>query len=262
MCRLLGVVSRAPMSLTDSLDGQFGPFAELSGEHPDGWGVASWQDGRLAVAKGAARADASPGFQAAADGVSDAAILHIRQASPGLPNAVGNTHPFAAGTASGTVAFAHNGYFTPADALDELIGSGMLASAGGTTDSERYFLRVLTLLAEHGPVGAIARAADDIRTRAEFASLNCLLLTPDALYAYSEEDPASEVSRRRGPDFFRLRYRVAANRVVVASSGIPQPAPEWGLLPYHQVLEIRRGDLDVQTHPVPGSVPAGTDHQK
>lgn len=251
MCRLLGVVSRSPMPLTDSLDGQLDPFAELSGEHPDGWGLASWHNGRLAVAKGTARADSSPGFRIAAGTASDAAILHIRQASPGLPVVEGNTHPFTADTATGTVAFAHNGYFTPADALDGLIGSEMLAAAVGTTDSERYFLRVLTLLADLGPVGALARAADDIRARAEFASLNCLLLTPDALYVYSEEDPASEVSRRRGPDFFRLRYRITADRVVVASSGIPQPAPEWCVLPYRQVLEIRRRDLRIQAHLVP-----------
>ena len=79
--------------------------------------------------------------------------------------------------------------------------------------------------------------------------MNCLLLTEDALYAYSEEDPESEVSKRRGPDFFRLRYHATADRVAVGSSGMPSAAADWTLLPYRQVLEIGRGDLRVTVHP-------------
>jgi predicted glutamine amidotransferase len=156
------------------------------------------------------------------------------------------------------VAFAHNGYFTPYDALDELIAPELLAGAAGSTDSERYFLRVLTLLRETGPADALARAAADVRERAAaYASLNCLLLTEDALYAYADEDPESEVSRRRGPDFFRLRYRVDEDRVVIASSGIPQPDDRWTVLPYREVLEIRRADLRVTTtRAAPHSGPA------
>ncbi|WP_405969996.1 hypothetical protein OG496_06655 [Streptomyces sp. NBC_00988] len=55
------------------------------------------------------------------------------------------------------------------------------------------------------------------------------------------------VSRRRGPDFFRLRYRVDEDRVVIASSGIPQPDDRWTVLPYREVLEIRRAGLRVMT---------------
>lgn len=105
-----------------------------------------------------------------------------------------------------------------------------------------------TLLRDKGPVDALAGAAEDIRARASFASLNCLLLTDEALYAYADDDPGSEVSRRRGPDFFRLRYRVDGERVVVASSGVPQPDGAWRVLPYRRVLEVRRDDLGVRVH--------------
>jgi predicted glutamine amidotransferase len=250
MCRLMGVVTRAPLPLAETLSDLTAPFTELSREHRDGWGIAAWpgQGGGLRVVKNTAPAADTRLWDAALTSVlSDAALLHLRMASPGLPVISGNTHPFTAGA----LAFAHNGFFTPYDALDDLINTGLLAGANGNSDSERFFLRVLTLLAEEGdPVEALVRATADIRSRSSFASLNCLLLTEQALYAYSDEDPESEVSRRRGPDFFRLRYHTDGNRVVVASSGIPQPDGAWDVLPYRRVLEIRRSSLRVSVHQV------------
>ncbi|TDT97947.1 putative glutamine amidotransferase [Streptomyces sp. 846.5] len=247
MCRLLGVVSRGHRPLTDTLSGLLDPFTTLSREHADGWGIAAWRDGELSVAKDTAPAHTSPAYAQALATVTDAALLHLRLASPGLPVDPRNTHPFTAGT----LAFAHNGYFSPVDALDGLIDAEIIAGAVGSTDSERYFLRVLTRLrsGDPDPVDAIARTAADIRARASFGSLNCLLLTQDTLYAYAQENPASEVSRRRGPEFFQLSYRIRQDGVVVASSGIGA-GHDWQLLPYGQVLEIRRADLRVSTHAV------------
>jgi predicted glutamine amidotransferase len=247
MCRLLGMVSRTPTQLTASLDDLLGPFTELSGEHCDGWGLAAWNGSGLATAKGIDQARSSQCFRSAvAAPVTDAALLHLRKASPGLPVVPANTHPFTAGT----LAFAHNGYFTPVDAVDDLIDDDELADAAGTTDSERYFRLVLTRMRYQDPVDAIASAAADIRSRTELGSLNCLLLTEHALYAYAEENPFSEVRRRRGPDFFRLRYHAEADRVAVASSGVAPHPEDWTVLPYRHVLEISRADLRVSTHAV------------
>ena len=244
MCRLLGMVSRMPARLAGTLAGVLEPFTELSCEHPDGWGVASWQDGRIDVVKDVVPARSSARYAEAVGVVTDAAVLHLRKASPGLPVEPRNTHPFVAGS----IAFAHNGYFTPVDAVDELIDADLLAAAGGTTDSERYFRRILTRLRGEDPMTAIALAAADIRARTSFGSLNCQLLTEDALYAYADEDPESEVSRRRGPDFFRMRYHAGPDRVVIASSGLGE-LPDWSVLPYRQVLRIDRANLDVRTYP-------------
>lgn len=247
MCRLMGVVTRAPLSLADALSDLAAPFTELSREHRDGWGIAAWpgKGTGLRIVKDTAPAADTRLWDTVLTGtLTDAALLHLRLASPDLPVVPGNTHPFTAGT----LAFAHNGFFTPYDALDELIDADLLAGAAGSTDSERYFLRVLTLLRAEDPVDALAHAAADIRARTSFASLNCLLLTEQALYAYSDEDPESEVSRRRGPDFFRLRYRAGEDRVVVASSGVPQPDGDWHVLPHRRVLEIHRSSLLVSVH--------------
>jgi len=248
MCRLLGVVTRAPQPLTDALSDLIEPFTALACEHADGWGIAARRGRELVVTRGTDPAHTSPGYRAALAAPADAALLHLRMASPGSPVRPGNTHPFTAGI----LAFAHNGFFSPRDALDDLIDPEILAGATGDTDSERFFLRVLTRLRDEDrdPVDAIARTAAEIRSRATFASLNCLLLTEDALYAYAEENPESEVSRRRGPEFFRMHYRTGTTGAVVASSGVAE-GPDWQLLPYGRVLEIRRNDLRVSTHAVP-----------
>jgi predicted glutamine amidotransferase len=177
---------------------------------------------------------------------TDAALLHLRMASQSFPVTSANTHPFG----DAGIAFAHNGDFTPSTALDDVIGAGLLATADGDTDSERFYLAVRRRLDDGlDPAKAILLTADDIRTRAEgFVSLNCLLLTPDALFAYTEHDPHSEVIGRRGPGYFGIHYRQDPDKVVVASTGWPHPAPEWStLLPRH-VLQITPNTLDVAIH--------------
>lgn len=245
MCRLLGVVSADPHTLADSLADVLGTFAELSREHNDGWGMAAWRDGELGTVRDTAPAHDSTAYLNALRTSTDAALLHLRMASPDLPVELRNTHPFRAGA----VAFAHNGYFTPLTAVDELIDPELLANVAGGTDSERYFLRMLSRLRTQGPVNALALAAADIRDRATMGSLNCMLLDEHALYVYADENPESEVRKRRGPEFFRMRYQVTAGRVIVASSGIaPASDDAWRELPYRHVLEVRRSDLRVSTH--------------
>lgn len=243
MCRLLGVVAREPLPLGELLAEDLSPFLAMAWEHADGWGVASvTPQSTVATVKEPLRADTSPGFQRVVrELTTDSALLHIRMASPRLPVVPGNTHPFG----DQLMAFSHNGDFTPVDCLDPAIGEEALSTAEGDTDSERFYLAVrLRMDSGMAAQEAIMSAADDVRSLAKSsASLNCMLLTPDALYAYTAHDPHSEVIRRRGPGYFALRYRVGADAVAVASTGWPQDPPTWSTLPEGQVLKIRRGDL-------------------
>ncbi|MFC4330551.1 class II glutamine amidotransferase [Streptomyces andamanensis] len=248
MCRLLGVVSRAAAPLSSLLAEDITPFLALACEHGDGWGIASLTaDGTVAAAKEPAAADRSERFLPTLCGTrTDAALLHLRMASPGLPVRAENTHPFG----DTVVGFAHNGDFTPVTCLDEVIGEERLARAEGRTDSERFYLATRRRIdASMTPPRALLATAADIRARAtSSASLNCLLLTPRALYAYAAHDPGSDVVRRRGEDFFALKYRRSADRVVIASTGWPQASPRWTTVPEGQVLEIRRHDLSTVLH--------------
>jgi predicted glutamine amidotransferase len=246
MCRLLGVVAERPAPLSELLADELDPFIELACEHSDGWGISYLGPDRLIVTvKEPVSALKSTVLKPlTARIVTSAAIVHLRMGSPGSAVSPANTHPF--GDAS--CAFAHNGQFTPPGALDPTLGED-LAQAQGDTDSERYYLAVRRRMnAGTGPAAAIAAAATDIRTLATgWVSTNCLLLTPDALYAHADHSLDSEVIRRRGPDFFDLRTMTAPGRLLVASTGWPQPPGQWCRLPDQQVFEISP-DLALTVH--------------
>jgi predicted glutamine amidotransferase len=245
MCRLLGVVSSHRTVLRDLFGVELDRFVKLARDHTDGWGVAYLTAiDELALVKEPRRLDESAHFDSLI-GVqfTDAAILHLRLASPGYPVELGNTHPFC----DGRNAFAHNGAFSPSTVLDAGFTLAEVASLEGGTDSERYYLAVRQLIASgEDPGKALIGTAAAIRRRAaSFESLNSLLLTPEALYAYADHNPDSKVLGRRGAEFFDLRFRVDPGRVVVGSTGWPQSARRWERLEPRQLLRVDRRDLRV-----------------
>jgi predicted glutamine amidotransferase len=246
MCRLLGVVSTEPAPLTESLAEELGPFSQLSSVHCDGWGVAAWDAADdLVVTKHYGPALDEPGLLAECGRIStDAALLHLRKASVGLPVSLANTHPFAAGS----VAFAHNGFFPPGGRIDELLVELDAGPPVGETDSERYFKIVLALMRTNGPVAALIQAGSMISERVDVVSLNALMLTNQALYAVTRYNVPREPEEDADPASYELRFRVSERGVVVASSGWEQPSPSWELLAQGTVLEIRRHDLGVSVH--------------
>jgi predicted glutamine amidotransferase len=247
MCRLLGVVSRAPAPLTETLSRDLEPFAALSSIHCDGWGMAYWDgDDDLVVAKSPEAALGSEDFWTSAKQAdTDAAVLHLRKASTGMtPNPL-NTHPFVAGS----VAFAHNGYFAPLAAVE-----GELEQVGGRvpegdTDSERYFGLVLAAMRDVGPVEALQSTARRIAAAAdELVSLNALVLTQQALYAFAFWDATAPPSIESGTASYELMFRVAPDAVTVASDGWEPPGPQWERIYNGMVLEVSREDLRVTVH--------------
>jgi predicted glutamine amidotransferase len=247
MCRLLGVVSRAPAPLTETLAADLHPFAELSSIHCDGWGMSYWdRDDDLVVEKSPEAALGSEDFWGAAKAAdTDAAVLHLRKASAGMtPNPL-NTHPFVAGS----VAFAHNGFFSPLAPVE----AELLARDGrqpeGDTDSERYFGLVLAAMRDVGPVEALQSTARLIAgTSDQLVSLNALLLTHRALYAFAFWDPSVPPSPEAGTATYELMFRVDPGAVTVASDGWEPPGRSWERLTNGMVLEVGREDLRVTVH--------------
>jgi predicted glutamine amidotransferase len=251
MCRLLGVVASGDAALRDVLDGSEG-FCELSHKHKDGWGVA-WYDaeGDLAIVKGELPAWADPGYEvalAAVDG--DIAMVHLRRASEGIPVELRNCHPFG----EGTVAFEHNGQFDVTERMRAYYAENGLRPLGGATDSELYFGLVLDVFSRTGswPAAIVEAAAfitrdlwvDDPADNPN--ALNCLLLTPDALYGYSQWEPA-KLQPDSTPDAYVLRLAERPDSVVVTST-------QWTVdaavpLPERTVGEVHRGSLAVTVHP-------------
>jgi predicted glutamine amidotransferase len=262
MCRLLGVVSRRDARLTELLGQDLGPFVELSSIHCDGWGIAAWDtDDSLVVTRQPGAANLEPRLTAVTDTlITDAALLHLRKASAGMRMATSNTHPFAAGS----VAFAHNGYFSPADTVGQALADLRAPTLEGDTDSERYFAMVTALMRREGPVDALLRAAEIITEGAgEVVALNAMMLTRDALFAYCQYAAgATSAGLESGGSSYDLRFRAEQDRVVVASTGWAETDQTWQVLGQHSVLEVRRHDLAVSVHRRSFAAPSGLPSQE
>jgi predicted glutamine amidotransferase len=258
MCRLLGYCSSREASVEDLIgpDG-LSEFTGLCALHGDGWGMAWYEGAEPVVRKSPIRADSEPEYdKLAREPLADLGLVHLRWATPGLGVNERNSHPFR----YGQYVFAHNGAIHPQARLPEMLPAEWERQLVGTTDSERYFLLIMSRLASHGGdvVAAIADAVADIDTRFEPNSLNAIVLSPEALYAISwyHRDRVPEAKLRacgiNQPGeiaaYFDLAYRTTDSAVVVASSGWPQPG--WTPLENRHVLVTDRRTLRTQVLPL------------
>lgn len=242
MCRLLAYASSKPRTLAEML-GEEGitEFTELSTIHADGWGCARAEGDRIVTEVEPEAARSSDRFaRMAHSGATDLGLVHLRWATLGLPIAPQNTHPFT----DGVVAFAHNGSVSPPEALEPLISETWKPMLRGDTDSERYFLALMSRLHGVDPTPQAVAAAyagllHDIMASLTYTSLNSMLITPDHLVVACAFDEEAEATSEE-PEYFRLRYRVDEDHVLVSSSGWGKG---WNTLPNGHVLVVDRGSL-------------------
>jgi predicted glutamine amidotransferase len=263
MCRLLGYSARGNVSLAQIM-GERGlrDFTGLSAFHRDGWGMA-WYDGQqLDIGKSPLRAADELAYDELVHrALGDAGLVHLRMATPGLPVEARNSHPFR----YGGFAMAHNGAIHPQRELGSLLPPAWEPHVVGTTDSEHYFLRVMSGL--EAREGDVIAAIDDTIAQVDrnFSAdcLNAILLGPDALYAISSHDPEripwDGLAARgyTGPPecYFDLAYTETEDAVVVASTGWPQDG--WTVLPNRHVLVVERDTLRVKVEPLSPRSTAG-----
>lgn len=258
MCRLLGLISATPRSVSDAV----GPdavreFLSLTQIHGDGWGTARVDaigtTPQVEVSAGNARSDAA--FDPALRQAGVGSVVHLRWATTGLAIQPENSHPFLADG----VAFAHNGSLRPIELLDGLLTDEIRASVRGTTDSERYFAVVRRHLRQALDLPtAVVEAVRELRACYPHASLNALLLDGEHLVAVHasatsslpEEDIAelrqADLPGEHLEDYFGLRYaRLDDGSVVVGSTGFG--ALGWQPLPAESVTAIRLDDQSLYT---------------
>ncbi len=262
MCRLLGVVSATPISVSRAVgEAVLEDFVALTRIHNDGWGVARVRlpghDPRIEVSAGTACDD--PHFVAAThDQRSAASMVHLRWATTGLAVRPENSHPFLAER----IAMAHNGSIKPIGQLDGLLSPEIAATIRGTTDSERYF----GLIRAHRPSSpdlaeAVRRAVSQLRELFPDASLNSLILGEDQLIAVHaharsrlpDEDiaeiTAADLPAEHLEDYFGMRWaRPDEDRVVIASTGFGDL--DWRPLEPESVTSISMYDLSMATLPL------------
>jgi predicted glutamine amidotransferase len=262
MCRLLAYCTREAASVAGLLgkDG-LSDFTRLSAYHRDGWGMA-WYDTRCPQAEKSPlpAVDDRRYAELAHRPLGDLGLVHLRQATPGLPIQESNSHPFC----RGAFTMAHKGAIRPQSRLGELLPPAWAEQLTGNTDSERYFLYAMSRLERYSGdmLAALADTVAHLDRLFYTSSLNAMFLTPDALYAVCWHDqgsiPSGAVAQQgyQGPPerYFDLAYCETPGSVVVASSGWPQRG--WIWLPNRHVLVVDRATLSVTTHPLePASEP-------
>lgn len=248
MCRLLGFVARQPVIVEDVLEDSLAAFIDVSHLHADGWGMA-WYDeqGQFQQAKTPEPAHTSTKFASLASSIrADSLIAHVRWATPGFVLCMENTHPFV----YQQFAFAHNGAVAPNESLEALIAPHLRDHISGTTDSERHFLALLSTFELTDPIEAFRIHMNTLRQQLQSTSLNCLLLTPGALYAACDFDPNAPLVQR-DPHYFHLHYRATPDAVVVASTGLGQDEKKgWQTLKNGSMLVVERDTLKATIHTI------------
>ena len=257
MCRLVGWVSPAPTTLAALLgEPSLTELTELSRQHEDGWGLAWWDDGELRTVRSHEPAHASAQFRAVAQDVrADAALLHLRWATPGLAVAPDNTHPFVVGS----WAFGHNGAVRPADGLDALMPTGAHDLLRGDTDSERLLHVLADRVRRHGFDEGLRATVSDVCRDLTPSSLNALLLGRGDLTAVCchgapslGDAPVLAGPPEDQPGYFDLCWRRQDDAVVVSSQ--PLGPSSWERLANGSALVVQRGtartrEISVGTFP-------------
>ncbi len=234
MCRLLGFTSTERKSFYDVVGSEFDTFVKLSAEHKDGWGLAF--DGH--IQKDLKAAHESPELTDSARSIATkGALLHLRQASKGISVDIDNNHPFT----HETITFMHNGTILPGDAAEQFIASKYKSLVQGTTDSERYFYALISMVDEVGLVEGVRKTVNQIRANANYSSLNIIVQTPDALIAVCEFNPENK-SEWSSEDHYELRFKKDGTDLVIASTGWGNS--DWQHLDNHQMLVVDRSTLE------------------
>jgi predicted glutamine amidotransferase len=262
MCRLLGVVSATPVSVSRAVgENVLADFVALTKIHGDGWGIARVRlpghDPRIEVSSGTAADD--PHFAVAThDQRSAATLVHLRWATTGIAVCPENSHPFLADR----IAMAHNGSIKPISELDQLLAPEIAATIRGNTDSERYFGLIRQHRASSPDLAAAVRlAVSQLRDVFPSARLTALVLGEDqmiAVHAHArsrlpDEDiaeiTAADLPAEHLEDYFGMRWtRTDEDRVVVASTGFGDL--DWQPLESESVTAISMQDLSMTTLPL------------
>ncbi len=240
--------------------------------NPDGWGIASYDDGAPRLERCDTAAFEDLRFSAAAEQIYARTVLaHVRRATVGGATSA-NTHPFSHGRWS----FVHNGTVTAFDRVGKLLeeetDDDLLRHRHGTTDSELIFYWLLTRIARSGIgpnggpteldrlgglLGEAVRFLARERERqgaAEPAKLNLMLTDGEVLIASRWGNTLHWVTRRGvhdcevcGVPHVQEREEPDYRAAVVASERISQES--WQEVPEGSVLLVDR-ELRADLRPI------------
>lgn len=249
MCRLLSWRTPHPVCPEDLLGADRDSLVHLSRIHCDGWGIATAEPpDALYIERGAAAAHTDLAFaRDMRSRAAQAGMVHLRWATDGLAVSLGNTHPFAATSSLGPVAFVHNGMLPGSSELLPDIDADIVNSFRGDTDSERYFgIFMSELRRENGDIASAMQRTAKRLSDIAYTSLNAMILTPHTLAVAClfkpENRPLDEEE-----NYFDLTWSENQGTISAWSMGVrphaehEQPLPNGTLL----VVDIPTGAIDL-----------------
>lgn len=264
MCRLFGMAAPSPSPIRWALSSAENSLERQSTRHPDGWGLAAFDEDAATLHKGSDPAFADGDYRTTLRRVdADHVLAHVRRATVGarFPR---NNHPFRCGP----WIFAHNGTLSQIETIRgpilEHLPDDLEARISGETDSELLFHLAMAYLrdaegtldtdleaAARAVREAVAHVADlDEEYGADSPSeMNVLLTRGDgfvatryghSLYVLDDEklDPANHTAE--APD---LSDSVAVASERVAALGAWSEVPEDSLMVLRPAEPARRHEL-------------------
>ena len=178
MCRVFGLVSAEPTSVSHELLHAENPMIHQSEDHDSGWGMAVYagvEGDEPELLRFPEAAYGGEGFAAATEKRGRIFNVHVRRATLGGLT-LENTHPFCLGNYS----FGHNGTVISYPRLLE----PEVAAPGGDTDSEAIFNYLMRYFDPADVAGSLRRAMSAVVARSAFSGLNFLFSDGECLYAY------------------------------------------------------------------------------
>ena len=229
MCELFGFYARKEKSLQPYLR----EFFRHSVRHPNGWGLATFENGEPDVRTEMVSAEKSRILPDIVNALPDSKLLlaHIRRATIGGVRPE-NCHPFVRTDVSGrTWTLMHNGTIFSGNELNRYI-----ESQNGDTDSERILLYLIDMIHQKtGQIGMplsleerIETVEEAIRELSYRNKLNLLIYDGSVLYAH--------VNMRN-----TLFARQGDSGVMISTT--PLEASGWEPLPLNSLLVYREGSL-------------------
>ena len=178
MCRILGCVGAAPVSIRHELLEAPNPLIRQAEEHDSGWGMAVYADADGAepdLLRFPRAGHEDEGFRAATERRDRIFNVHLRRATMG-GLALDNTHPFRRGRYS----LCHNGTVLH---HRRLVEPGMRRPRG-QTDTEQLFEHLMHGLDPDDLPGSLRRTVLAVIDSSCFSGLNLLLSDGRRLLAY------------------------------------------------------------------------------
>ncbi|HHV95249.1 MAG TPA: winged helix-turn-helix transcriptional regulator [Clostridiaceae bacterium] len=190
MCELLGMNFNEPISPTFTFRG----FTKRGDFNPDGWGIALYPNGGLAVQIIKEPVNAYTSrlanyiINTSGNFTSKIYISHVRQKSRG-ESVYRNTHPFSRELNGRDYCFAHNGTLTGSYKYDLLLG---MFNPIGETDSEYVFCHIMEfvknrIINRSWDQSSFSLLYEKFREINAYGKFNCLFSDGEHLFCYHDK---------------------------------------------------------------------------